>query len=300
MTDTEQLSALHTAVSSYLSTLLAISDCLGDACPEVGGPYRHRLSRLRSRLAFDSTPDAMVESTGVVEKELKEYSKKTAHYIELHGVELRRALAALETIVKSLAQRQDFYGARLRQFAAQMEITPYPSDPDHLSEVVLLQAQGLLGCVESMSTDTQSLVMRMQSELAAVSERLKEAEVTDRITGLMNRREMERRIDLAKAAGEDPVILVFELAGDVSDQVSDDVAQQVAARLGSQFRHKDLLCRWTDREFLVFFHGTREIAQARKDQIVPWIAGKYSLNAGDFVEIHVEAGLVASHLLTME
>jgi GGDEF domain-containing protein len=292
MTDTEQLSALHTAVTSYLSTLLAVSDCVGAACPEVGGPYRHRLSRLRSRLAFDSNPEAMAESNAVVEKELAEYAKKASQYIAQHGVELRQTIAALETIVKSLAQRQEFYGARLRQFATQMETTPYPSEPEHLSEVVALQAAGLLGCVESMNHDTQSLVARMRDELLGVTQRLEEAEVTDRLTGLMNRQEMERQIALRRASGEEPILVVFELSGDVRDEVS----KEVAARLGSQFRHKDLVCRWTEYEFMVMFQGNAEIAKSRTEQIVPWIAGKYPLDNGEFVEIRVEAGLVAPHL----
>ena len=231
-----------------------------------------------------------------MEKELTEYSEKTASYITRHGVELRQTIEALETIVKSLAQRQEFYGARLRQFAAQMETTPYPSDPEHLSEVVELQAAGLLACVESMGNDTRSLVSRMHEELSAVTERLKDAEVTDRLTGLMNRREMERQIEQRKTAGEDPVIVVFELSGNVCDEV----LRQAAARLSSHFRHRDLICRWSECEFLVLFHGTREIAQARTEQIMPWIAGKYPLDSGEILEIRVEAGLVAPNLLAMQ
>lgn len=292
MTDTGQLSALHTAVTSYLSTLLAIADCVGTACPEVGGPYRHRLSRLRSRLAFDTNPEAMEESTAIVLKELAEYAGKSSVYIAQHGLELRQAVGALEAIVKSLAQRQEFYGARLRQFALQMETTPYPTEPEHLLEVVALQSAGLLGCVESMHNDTQSLVTRMREELAQVARRLEEAEVTDRLTGLMNRKEMERQIAQRRAAGEEPVLVVFELSGDIRDEVS----KEVAARLSSQFRHKDLVCRWTEYEFMVMFQGNAEIARTRTEQIVPWIAGKYPLDNGEFVEIVVEAGLVAPHL----
>jgi GGDEF domain-containing protein len=279
--DTE--AALHTAVSSYLTTLLAVSDCVGAACPEVGGPYRHRLSRLRSRLSFDVTPEAVVESTAVVERELKEYANKTSNYIAQHGEELRRTMESLETIVKALAQRQDFYSTRLRQFAAQ--IASDPTDP-----------AGLLGWVESMTTDTQSLVSQMRIELAAVAERLRDAEVTDKLTGLMNRKEMDRQIAKRREAGDDPVIVVFELSGDVRDEV----AQQVAMRLGSQFRHQDLLCRWTDHEFLVLFQGSREVALARTEQIVPWIAGRYPLDNGETVDIRVEAGLVAPHLVAMQ
>jgi len=293
MADIEELSALQTAVASYLSTLRAVADCVGAACPEVGGPYRHRLSRLGSRLAFDTNPEAIAESNAVVEKELADYARKTARYIAQHGAELHQTIAAVETIVKSLAQRQDFYGARLRQFAAQMETTPYPTDPEHFSEVVALQASGLLGCIESMNNDTQSLVGRLRNELAQVSRRLEDSEATDPLTGLMNRKEMERQIELRRACGEEPVLVVFELSGDVRDEVS----KQVAERLGSQFRHKDLLCRWTEYEYMVMFEGGKDIAAARTAQIVPGIAGRYPLDNGESVEIRVDAGLVAPHLL---
>src|SRR5579862_5511865 len=117
MTNDEQtLGALHAAVNCYLSTLLDVAQCLGDACPEVGGPYRQRLSRLRSRLAFDASPEAIEECRTVIEAELKEYAAKVSAYFDQHGGELRRAVGAIERTVESFARRQDFYGARLRQF----------------------------------------------------------------------------------------------------------------------------------------------------------------------------------------
>jgi GGDEF domain-containing protein len=292
--DDENLSALHTTVNGYLSTLIAMANCLGEACPEVGGLYRHRLSRLRSRLAFDSSPEAIEEACIAVETELKEYASKASGYAAQHGVELRTAVSALEDIVRSLAQRQDFYAARLRQFAAQMQATAYPTDPEHLQEVVALQVAGLLSCVESMSHETQSLVRRMQNELEAVELRLKEAEVTDPLTGLMNRREMERQIEARRAAGASPVLLQFVLSGEISDEV----AKQVSARLGSQFRHKDFVSRWSDTEFVVLFQGPPEIAASRAEQIVPWVAGRYVLDNGDSVQVGVEVRFAQPELVT--
>jgi GGDEF domain-containing protein len=288
-----QADALHTAVNCYLSTLLAIASSVGAACPEVGGLYRHRLNRLRKRLAFDSSPEALEESRVSVENELTEFAAKASTYVSQHGVELRSALSTLEDIVRSLAQRQDFYGARLRQFAGQMETTAYPTDEAHLQEVVALQVAGLLSCVESMGHETQSLVMRMRNELGAVEQRLQEFELTDPLTGLMNRREMERQIESKKNAGTPPVLLHIQLNGDVNA----DVMQQVASRLGSQFRHKDFVCRWTDTDFLVLFQGPPEIAQMRADQIVPWVAGRYRLESGESVQIGVQASLTQPELV---
>ncbi len=289
----DRLDALHTAVNCYLSTLLAVASCVGAACPEVGGLYRHRLNRMRKRLAFDTSSEALEESRATVETELNEFASKASTYVAQHGIELRSAVSTLEDIVRSFAQRQDFYGARLRQFAGQMETTAYPTEAGHLQEVVALQVVGLLSCVESMSHETQSLVMHMRNELGAVEQRLQEFELTDPLTGLMNRREMERQIESKKNTGTSPVLLHIQLSGDVNAEVM----QQVASRLGSQFRHKDFVCRWTDTDFLVLFQGPPEIAQMRMDQIVPWVAGKYRLESGESVQIGVEARLTQPELV---
>lgn len=292
-TQDAHLAALHTIVNCYLSTLETVANALGNACPPIGGLYRHRLSRLRTRLAFDSSPDAVEESCDAVEVELYEYANKAAAYVDQHGIQLRAAISVLEEVVRSLAQRQDFYGTRLRQFAAQMEATAYPTDPEHLQEVVGLQVAGLMSCVESMSHETQSLLARMHNELTAVEQRLRESEVTDPLTGLMNRREMERQIEARRGTGVQPVLLHFQLTGEINDEV----AKQVAARLGSQFRHKDYICRWTENEFLVLFQGPAEVAQSRAEQIVPWVAGRYALDNGDSVPVDVEARLAQAELV---
>lgn len=287
------LAALHTAVNCYLATLETVANTLGNSCPPIGGLYRHRLSRLRTRLAFDSSPDAMEESCDAVESELIEYANKASAYLDEHGIQLRAAISVLEEIVRTLAARQDFYGSRLREFAGQMEATTYPTDPEHLQDVVALQVAGLQSCVESMSHETQSLVARMHTELAGVEERLKDSEMTDPLTGLMNRREMERQIEARRGLGTPLVLLHFQLSGEITDEV----AKQVAARLASQFRHKDYICRWTHDEFLVLFQGPIEVARARSERIVPWVAGKYALDHGEIVQVEVVVKLLEPELV---
>ncbi len=264
-----------------------MGDCVGEACPEIGGIYKHRLGRLRTRLAFDASTPAMEESCAAVEEALREYAQRASGYLARHRRELNAAVASLQEIVRSLAQRQDFYGARLRQFAAQMEATEYPTHAEALHEVVALQVAGLLSCVESMTHEAQSLVTRMNQELASVELRVREAEVTDPLTGLMNRREMERQIESRKAAGGPLVLLHFQLAG----QVNEEVMKQAATRLGSHFRHKDLIARWTNTEFLVLFQGPPHIAQARLEQIAPWISGPYLLESGETAQVSIEGRL---------
>ncbi len=293
MPQEDSLKALHIAVNCYLSTLQTVADSVAQACPAMGGPYHHRLSRLRTRLAFDANPEALEESCSIVETEIEEYAKKTAAYLGSHGAELRRSVSGLEEIVQTLSLRQDFYESKLRQLAKQVETAAYPTEPERLSEMVAHQAAELRNCIEHMGRESQSLLARMRDEMAQVNRRMAEVEITDPVTGLMNRREMERRIaereEARKAGGEAPTLLLFELFRDLPDEI----AQQVGARLASQFRYNDVICLWTAHQFLVLFHGSSETASWRSEQILPWVAGRYLLHSGATMEVAAEVRLVS-------
>jgi GGDEF domain-containing protein len=210
-----------------------------------------------------------------------------------HGAELRRGVSGLEEVVQTLSQRQGFYESKLRQLAKQVEATAHPTEQERLSEAVAHQAAELLNCIEQMGQESQSLLARMRDEMAQVSRRMAEVEITDPVTGLMNRREMERRIaereEARQAGGEPPTLLLFELFRDLPDEI----AQQVGARLASQFRYNDLICLWTAHQFLVLFHGSAETARWRSEQILPWVAGRYLLRNGATVEVAAEVRLVS-------
>lgn len=289
----EHLAALHSVTNSYLVTLMAVAECLGGACPPVGGPYRHRLARLGKRLAFDSSKEAVEESCAEVAQELTGYAAQAAAYLRCHGSELRRAVAAVEETIRALVQRQEFYAARLRQFATRMQNADYPEDPEGMVAAIARQAAGLNAWVDSMGRDSLALVERMRAELASVEQRLAESEITDPVTGLTNRREMERRIRAASEGGAAPVLVRFDLGGPVPDEV----ARQVGARIGSQFRYNDVVGRWSEREFLVLFQGAEEVARARAGQVVPWVGGRYLLDTGEIAEVRVEAGMVGLEVL---
>ena len=160
-------------------------------------------------------------------------------------------------------------------------------------QTVAAQSTGLNRCVDDMHRDTQLLVERMRAELLSVEQHLAESEITDPITGLTNRREMERRIQAA-AENDAPLVLVrFDLGGSVPGEV----ARQVGARIGAQFRYNDVICRWSDHEFLVLFHGAADVATTRAEQVVPWVSGRYLLDTGEIAQIRVSAELVGLDVL---
>ncbi len=275
-------------IDAYLSLLSGLAETVIGASPAVGTPYGHRLERLRVRLEYDPNADAVEESTAAARTELKDYAHQSAIYVDRHGAELRRATEVLLESVRGLAQKQDFYCARLRQFSTQMETTPYPTDPEHLQDVVSMQAAGLRNCVESLNHEWQSLLTRMKIELVEAERRIAEAETTDPVTGLMNHRKMERQMEQHRVSGEPGTLLLFTIGLGLPD----DVIQQVGSRLMGQFRHADRVSRWSGNEFLVLFRGAQEVAESRAEEIVAWVGGRYLADSGDQVEVQVSGGVV--------
>jgi len=281
-------------VAAYLSAMAVTADCLERTYPDVGAPYRERIHRLRKRLAYDASRDAIKESTQTLEGELKDYASVANRVLTQRSVELERGILALRDIIETLTERQEFYGNRLWQFAAQMEKATYPEDFKSFAEVMALQAASLRGLVESMNREAASMVIQMREQTNDLDQRLAGAASTDPVTGLINRRELERQIEAHALHGATFSVLLFELTGPLSDQV----LRLAGARLSTQFRHRDRTARWGDKQFAVLFLGENELAETRAAEVIPSVSGRYTLANGESVQIHAQARLLQPELAT--
>lgn len=268
---------IHSVVHSYLATLLAISDAVGEACPAVGGPHQQRLSRLRTRLSFDSSTPAVEASAAIVREELRDFAAKSASYMALSSAEWKSAAEAVRDTSFEMLQKQNFYASRLRNIAAKL-------DPS-------VGAQ-LLTCSESMQSDAQSVLARMEELLASVEARLSEAESVDRATGLMNHREMDSRLELRRTAGLPVLRLLFSIDCQSSPEDRDAVLRRVAARLTGQTRPGDLVARWGDREFLILFDGPEDVGERRGGELASMLTTSYPLENGTTVDVQVSVQLL--------
>src|SRR5262249_23730095 len=125
----------------------------------------------------------------------------------------------------------------------------------------------------------------IREELMAAQERLTDFHTTDRVTGLLTREEVLRRVELLRAQEMAHELTVFE----VNETVGDTVLRQIGTKLAARFRHQDLIARWTDRSFLVVFRGDAQLAERRAAQIAAQIAGRYQDEDGEPVDISLTA-----------
>ncbi len=128
--------------------------------------------------------------------------------------------------------------------------------------------------------------VRLQNERRARD--LKQVELLaslDPLTAVANRRDLERELAARIAAGQEFCVLLFDVNGfkTINDRYGhlhgDQVLKQIAARLASQVRVQDYVCRWGGDEFLAILACDLAIAASRSRQIAERLNGPYHIAA---------------------
>lgn len=136
--------------------------------------------------------------------------------------------------------------------------------------------------------------VRLQNETRARDlEQVELLAALDPLTGVANRRDLDRELAARIGAGHEFCVLLFDVNGfkSINDRYGhlygDQVLKQVAARLASQVRVRDYVCRWGGDEFLAILACDLAIAASRSGQIAERLNGDYHI-AAEGREIRVE------------
>lgn len=147
-----------------------------------------------------------------------------------------------------------------------------------------------------------------EGQIESTIEQLENAErlaETDALTGLGNRRRIERALQAAIGATRSLSLLVFDLNRfkQVNDRYGhsqgDQLLKLVAQRLQSAARKSDIVCRWGGDEFVVVLpNASFSAAQERARQIQGRAFGEFSLSTANgtiTLDVSAEVG-VAEYL----
>ena len=198
----------------------------------------------------------------------------------------------------------------------------FPHPPGGLQSVALvplMRNKRLIGSLNLGSTDLQrftaalgtDFVEHMASIIAIClenvisNEMLKYMGLTDSLTGVYNRRYIDRRLveEVARARRQDYSIAVmfidvdhFKSVNDrVGHQAGDDVLREVAARIKMELRVSDALARFGGEEFVVLLINADLTAAAMvAERIRAGVAGKpVDLAGGQGMNVSVSVGVAA-------
>src|SRR5580700_5331900 len=288
------------ALECYLSSILEIADMIQAISPEIASSFREPLLSLRSRLSVDSSSQELESSRDALHEIIAGFCHKARRRNETLARDLNQTLSMVTRTEDTSAGRNVQYVERLVDFVDRFESAVRSGDLPRLAA----QASDLRDFAQSIELDSRDDFARLRQKMIEIQRRLHEVELLATLfplTGGANRRDLDRELAARIEAQQDFCVLLFDLNGfkEINDQFGhlygDYVLKQLAARLSSQVRARDYVCRWGGDEFLAILACDLAIAESRSRQIADRLNGPYQISgpAGELrAEVAVTVGLV--------
>ncbi|HTR39676.1 MAG TPA: hypothetical protein VMH80_27570 [Bryobacteraceae bacterium] len=263
------------ALTSYLNAILAVAKCMGEVCPREGLIFSDRLRRLPRRLAFDATPRAIEESREALEADLAEYAQAVCAWIDAGSGLARELLGSVAALPQSSEDRPAPRAALLQDLAEQMEVSAEVDAEVDVRAGLRRWAASLRAYQPGKSGEPVPLadLERLAAKLAEWLERADPEMSIDPLTGLLNREETERQLQVFLDSGR-----VFSVLAFGWDRAQPNpVVKQLADNLVGLVRPRDIVGRWGPNQLAVIFECSASEADARAAKISEWLSGGYSV-----------------------
>jgi diguanylate cyclase (GGDEF)-like protein len=280
---------LASTLSSYRAALAAVSDAGAKACPPAGDDLKASLLRLQERLQADASSGLaglVTETEQSLEAALRSWADRAAQYHHDKTHEVKQLLILLAAAAGQVGERDERYAKRFKHVTGQLQSAAKLNDLSAMRRSLDRSITELHTCVTGMTKDGQTAVTELRTQLATYEARLEEVEhlaSIDQLTGLANRRKVERQLSVRIAQGLPFSVIYLDLNGfkQVNDTMGhlagDDLLRQFAGELKSAFRPADLVGRWGGDEFIVMVEGAFQQAHASTERIDKWVNGEYTL-----------------------
>ncbi len=281
----EQLAA---AIATCRGALSAMGSHGAEVCPPLGRELRERLEGLARDLSPELPPGALRAAGQQAEACLGEWSSRTRDYFRRKTDDVKELMLIMAQTAQSLGERDQRYNRQFSEFTGRLRAVADLDDLDEMRQSLIRGAGELKACVDAMASESKQTVARLEQELAAYRERLKQAEHVlsiDPLTGLLNRRGLEIELQARIVAARPLTLLMLDLNGfkEINDRyghaAGDEVLRQFSQELRAQTRPTDTAGRWGGDEFLLLIEGTLEAASKQQARLREWVFGDYTVDA---------------------
>lgn len=303
--DEQREELISSCLESYCSTVEAAAGAADVACPPLAVTLRQKLAPLQQVLRPSATPGAVAETGRQIDGQLSDWGRSAATYFREKTAEVRQLVLDMNEAARTVAARDSHYRAQFDEVTARLQAAVDLEDLAHVRKLVRDSTAALRSSIERMVAEGQDAIGALQNKLSQYEERLTEAErrlETDALTGLLNRRGMEREAERRVRAGEPFCLMVIDLNDfkNINDTwghpAGDNLLCQFAHELKSQFRAQDAVGRWGGDEFVAVLDSDRAQADARVERVRKWVFGNYLVegpDGGRKVSISGAVGVVA-------
>ena len=294
---------LQSALAAYRATLVSVGEVGVQACPPVGEGFEQSLANLSQRLVATSSSALLRETEQDVEQELRAWGTRASQYHEQKLAEVRSVLLLVAKAATEVGTRDQRYATELANLAERLHDAAELDNLSAMRQSLSRNATALQSCVTQMTKDSQETIAQLRGQVAAHETRLAEVEhlaFIDQLTGLPNRRRMEREIDLRCGTAFNVMFLDINNFKQVNDTLGhsagDDLLKQFAVELRGALRSADTVGRWGGDEFVVLVDGNPQAAERRVRSAQEWVNGRYTLateEGSQQVEIQAAIGIAS-------
>jgi diguanylate cyclase len=264
------------------------------------------LLRLHEQLTHSGNAKKLAEINGEAERELQQWSERSAHYLKLKASEVKELMMLLARTAETVAARDQTYGQEFSGFSEQLKAVADLEDISKIRASLKRSVNDLNHCVERLNRDSQQAVAQLKAELSTAQARLEQSEkiaVSDALTGLANRRKVELELEARCGERKQHCVMLLDLNEfkQINDKyghsAGDDVLKQFANELKAVFRPTDTVGRWGGDEFVVILDCDLAKAKSQIARLEEWVFGEYTIGDGEVrrkVKVSAAVGIAAA------
>jgi diguanylate cyclase (GGDEF)-like protein len=280
----EQL--LRAALDSYHAALDTVGEAATQACPPAGEGLQEALLKLSAALTKPVSAMEVVGTTRAIQDELKSWAERASKVFQESTTEIQQILLMAGTAAQQVSDRDKRYTRRFTEFGERLQATSKLSDVVAIRQSLGQHTADLKGYVAQMVKDSETTIAHLHSQIATYESKLEEMEqlaLQDPLTGLSNRRKVERQIEARIRSAQVFSVISLDLNGfkalndTYGHLAGDDLLKQFARELRTVFRLHDVIGRVGGDEFIVLVDGDLSIANTSLERIRRWVNGSYAV-----------------------
>ncbi len=282
--DAEQM--FHATLDSYHAALDTVGEAATEACPPVGEDLREALRKLGVDLTQTGSATKVQETTRAIQDQLKSWAQRASHVFEQGTFGMQEVLLMAGTAAEQVGDRDKRHTRQFTEFTDRLQATSELSDLVAMRQSLGQHSADLKNYVAQMVKDSEATIAHLRSQIARYESKLDEMEqiaLQDPLTGLSNRRKVERQIEARIRAEQVFSVISLDLNGfkalndTYGHLAGDDLLQQFATELRTAFRSHDVIGRVGGDEFVVLVDGDLSLAGAGLERIRRWVNGGYAV-----------------------
>ncbi len=286
-------------MDAYKKAIVAMGSAGVLACPPSGDALLASLLSLHEKLVAETSKETVAQTEVLLETELEQWAQRSAKYYVDRTNDVKEILTMVAKTASDVGERDERYGKQLQDLTKRLQATARLSDIQTIRESLGKDVSDFNSCLTNMAQDGVESVAQLRAKVTQYEARLEEVEVLasqDGLTGLANRRKVERQLERRIQDSRKFSVIYLDLNGfkEINDvyghQAGDDLLKQFAGELQTAFRTDDVIGRWGGDEFIVLVDGERHEDQLRK-RIEDWVSGEYILGGPEQRKVMVSAAV---------